>query len=115
MATSVLASGLSCECTLRQAQASTSQPKGGVVTDAVDIVLLAFRAVERRDLEALEALYHPEVEFHWPPSLSYGGSARGREVFHPKRRTWGETWNPLQPTERERKMDPRVVAASGNE
>jgi uncharacterized protein len=85
------------------------------MTDAVDIVLQAFRAVERRDLQALEALYHPEIEFHWPPSLPYGGSARGREVFQPKRPTWGETWDPLQPTERERMMDPRVVAASGDE
>jgi ketosteroid isomerase-like protein len=85
------------------------------VTDAVDIVLQAFRAVERRDLQALEALYHPEIEFHWPPSLPYGGSARAREVFQPKRPTWGETWNPLQPTERERQLDPRVVAASEGE
>jgi len=85
------------------------------VTDAIDIVLQAFHAVERRDLQALEALYHPEVEFRWPPSLPYGGSARGHEVFQPKRPTWGETWNPLQATERERQMDPRVVAASGDE
>jgi ketosteroid isomerase-like protein len=85
------------------------------VTDAVDIVLQAFRAVERRDLRALEDLYHREVEFHWPPSLPYGGSTRGREVFHPKRPTWGETWNPLQPTEMERQMDPRVIAASEDE
>ena len=85
------------------------------MTDAVDIVLQAFRAVGQRDLRALEALYDPEIEFHWPPSLPYGGSARGREVFHPKRPTWGETWNPLQPTEKERRMDPRVVAASEEE
>jgi ketosteroid isomerase-like protein len=85
------------------------------VSAAVDVVLQAFRAVEQRDLQALEALYHPEIEFHWPPSLPYGGSARGRDVFHPTGPTWGDTWNPLQPTEIERQMDPRVVAASVDE
>jgi uncharacterized protein len=85
------------------------------VTDAVEIVLQAFRALEQQDQQALEALYHPEIEFHWPPSLPYGGSARGHDVFHPTRPTWGETWNPLQPTEAERQMDPRVVAASEEE
>jgi len=26
--------------------------------------------------------------------------------------SWSEVWEPLQPTEAERKMDPRVVAAN---
>lgn len=70
--------------------------------DIVAIVLDAFRAVERRDRAALEALYHPEVAFHWPPSISP---------------TWRriESWDVLQPTEAERRMDPRVVAASDEE
>jgi len=35
-----------------------------------------------------------------------------QDTKHP---IWGETWTPLQPTEAERRMDPRVVAANGNE
>jgi ketosteroid isomerase-like protein len=85
------------------------------MSDAVKVVLQAFRLVEERDREALKALYHPEIEFHWPPSLPCGGSARGREVFESKPPTWGESWDPLQPTAMERKMDPRVVAASDEE
>ena len=84
------------------------------MTHAVDVVLEAFRAVEHRNREALEALFHPEIEFHWPPSLPYGGSVRGQGVFRPQSPTWSETWQPLQPDE-ERRMDPRVVAASDEE
>jgi ketosteroid isomerase-like protein len=29
--------------------------------------------------------------------------------------TWLGTWGPLQPTEKERRMDPRVVATNGDE
>ena len=56
----------------------------------VDVVLQTIRAVEQRDAQALFALYHPE-------------------------RTWLGTWGPLQPTEAERRMDPRVVAANDRE
>src|SRR5437763_6762985 len=71
-------------------------------SENIAVVLEAFRAVERRDRERLNALYHPEVEFHWPPS------------FPP---TWDkvETWDLLQPTTAERQMDPRVVAANDEE
>ena len=62
----------------------------------VEVVLEAFKAVERHDRQRLLELYHPEVEFHWPPSLP----------------PWSEAWGPLQPTEAERRMDPRVVAAN---
>jgi ketosteroid isomerase-like protein len=73
--------------------------------ESVEIVLAAFHAVEERDEEGLAELSHPEVEFHWPPSLPFG---RGRP-------TWSEVWEPLQPTEADRRMDPRVVAASERE
>ena len=68
----------------------------------IAIVLEAFRAVEHRDRERLNELYHPEVEFHWPPWLPP---------------SWQriETWNALQPSEAERHMDPRVVAANEEE
>jgi uncharacterized protein len=78
------------------------------------VVLQAFRAVERRDRAGLIALYHPEVEFHDAPSLPYGGTLRGKEEVA-RNDGWRETWGPLQPTEAERSMDPRVVAASDRE
>lgn len=72
---------------------------------SVEIVLDAFRAVERRDEVRLQQLYHPQVSFHWPPELPYGSGGR----------TWSATWDPLQPDESERRMDPRVVAADETE
>lgn len=90
------------------------------MTDNADLVLEVFEAVERRDAEGLLSLYHPEIEFVDAPSLPYGGTFRGlEEIRHqlerdPKK-TWLGTWGSLQPTGTERHMDPRVVAASGNE
>ena len=90
------------------------------MTESVDVVLHAFRAVEGRDREELLALYHPEVEFVDAPSLPYGGTFRGKEDIRNQLdrspgETWLGTWDPLQPTDAERSMDPRVVAASENE
>jgi ketosteroid isomerase-like protein len=65
----------------------------------------AFAAVERRDADRLKALYHPDVEFHWPPSLT---ASRPNE-------TWQEIWDPLQPAEQERQMSPRLIASSERE
>jgi uncharacterized protein len=81
------------------------------VADTINIVLEAFDAVERRDRRRLLELYHPDVEFHWPASLPYGGSSRGADST-PGRSTWSQVWDPLQPGESERQMSPRVVAAS---
>lgn len=86
----------------------------------VDVVLQTIRAVELRDAQALFALYHPEVEMHDAPSLPYGGTRRGLDdiregIEHNPERTWLGTWGPLQPTEAERSMDPRVVAANDRE
>lgn len=78
----------------------------------LEVVGKLFRAVEQHDEESVVGLYQPDVEFHWPPSLPYGGSHHGLRSSGP---TWGETWALLQPTEAERKMDPRVVAASDDE
>ena len=75
--------------------------------ESVAIVLEAFKAVEQRDEQRLVELYHPDVEFHWTPSLPFGGGTAGP--------SWSEVWEPLQPTETERRMDPRVVAATEKE
>ncbi len=78
----------------------------------VEVMLEIFSAIERRDVQFVLDRYVPDVEFHWPPSLPYGGSSRDLKKEGP---TWGETWVPLQPTEAERRMDPRVVAAGEDE
>src|SRR5262249_61826099 len=84
---------------------------------SIGIVMGAFDAVERRDAQRLAQLYHPEVEFHWPPCLPYGGTFRGIAALQdrPTAATWDHVWDPLQPTERERQMNPRVVAATDQE
>jgi ketosteroid isomerase-like protein len=71
-----------------------------------------FRAIESRDLARLLALTDPAAEFHWPPSLPYGGMSPLQPAAGP---SWAETWIPLQPTEAEQRMDPRIVAASDDE
>jgi ketosteroid isomerase-like protein len=86
------------------------------VRASTSIVMEAFDAVQRRDQQRLARLYHPEVEFCWPPSLAYGGSLRGIAGQQGRSgTTWEQVWDPLQPTEKERRMDPRVVAATSHE
>ena len=85
-----------------------------------EIVLSVIRAVEERDADALFELYHDDVELHDAPSLPYAYAARGktamREQFEASpEETWLGTWGPLQPTEAERRMDPRVVESAGDE
>jgi len=75
-------------------------------------ILAIFRAIEERDAAQFRALLQPDFEIHWPRSLPYGGTFRGVE---PQPRGWSATWQPLQPTESERKMDARVIAAQGDD
>jgi ketosteroid isomerase-like protein len=76
---------------------------------AIEVVLESFDAVERRDERRQRELFHPKAEFVWPPSL------QPRQSSGRPRPTWEELWDPLQPTEAERRLDPRVVAASEDE
>ena len=55
---------------------------------------------------------HPEIDFHWPPSSPYGETRRDFTRGGP---AWEEIWGSLQPTDAERRMDARAVAASGEE
>ena len=71
-----------------------------------EIVLAAFRAIEQRDDKSFGDLLHHDFKIHWPPSLPYA------RIGGPR---WSEIWEPLQPTEAERRMDPRVVAVSEDE
>jgi ketosteroid isomerase-like protein len=84
----------------------------------IQVMLEIFRAIEERDpghedLQRELALVQPDVEFHWPPSLPYGGTFRG--ATRPSGKTWGGTWTPLQPTLAERRMDPRVIGTTDDE
>src|SRR5260370_37735040 len=78
----------------------------------VEVMREIFNAIEHRDPQARLTLFHPDVEFHWPPSLPYGGTSHGLQIEGP---TWGGTWDSLQPSAKERRLDPRVVAASDEE
>lgn len=85
-----------------------------------EVALDAIKAVEQRDLEGLLALYHEDVEFHDAGSLPYGGVNRGlaaisKQLVNRPEETWIGTWGPLQPTEAERRMHPRVIASAGDE
>jgi ketosteroid isomerase-like protein len=71
-----------------------------------------FSVIEQRDLQRLVELCRPDVAFHWPPGLPYGGTSRGLKTEPP---SWSHTWIPLQPTDAERRMDPRIVAAVDDE
>ena len=71
-----------------------------------------FRSVEERDNALFDSVTDEAVELHWPPELPYGGVARGR---NPGRPGWGTTWNPLQPTAADRRLDPRLVATTDEE
>lgn len=75
-------------------------------------IVAVFRAIEERDAEQFRALLQPDFEIHWPRSLPYGGSSRGVE---PQPGGWGATWQPLQPTEAEKRMDAKVIAAQDDD
>jgi uncharacterized protein len=89
-------------------------------TENAQLILDLIKAVEERDAERLFANYHDEVEFHDASSLPYGGSYRGKAQIVARFEedpdaTWLGTWGPLQPSDSERRMDARIVAASGDE
>jgi uncharacterized protein len=86
---------------------------GATARDHAELMLAIFDAIERRDARRFTELVHPDFEIHWPPSLPYGGTYRDLDAEARRDRpTWTGTWNPLQPTAAERRMDPRVVATN---
>lgn len=76
---------------------------------SVDVVTQVLAAVEQRQADRLIALYHPQIEFHWPPGLPYSGRFVGAEVAR-MHRLLGEVWFALQPDEETRRMDFEVIA-----
>lgn len=81
----------------------------------IAIVQRMLRAVEQRDGEVLAAIFHPNVEFIWPPGLpGYGGRHSGSEEVATMGDAFSELWDPRQPTPEWRDLQARVVAASGD-
>jgi ketosteroid isomerase-like protein len=81
-------------------------------TPSVDTVMAVFTAVEQRDDDALARVCRPDVEFCWPPSLPYGGTVGG---LARRGEGWAAYWDRLQPTADLRRLNPRVIAAAGQE
>jgi len=89
-------------------QLSSEESMPGKEQENSKTILAIFRAIEERNDAQFRSLLQPDFQIHWPHSLPYGGTFRGLE---PQPHGWGATWEALQPTEAERKMDARVVAA----
>lgn len=77
----------------------------------VSTVLAAINAVERRDLGRLREFYDPDVTFEWSPGLPYSGRFEGAEIAGMSEQ-FEAVWGPLQPTERERLMEPVVIGST---
>jgi ketosteroid isomerase-like protein len=82
-----------------------------MTNQAVAVVLRVLDAIEARRLDELASLYHPEIEFHWPPGLPYSGDFSGPGIMTMSQQ-FGATWMPLQPDAETRRLDPRVIAAT---
>ena len=77
-----------------------------------ETILRVFRTIEQRDAAGFRSLLQSDFEIHWPLSLPYGGTFSGLE---PMPNSWSATWESLQPTENEKKMDARVIAARNDD
>ena len=77
-----------------------------------ETILRIFGTIEQRDDTGFRSLLQPDFEIHWPISLPYGGTFSGLE---PVPNNWSATWESLQPTQNEKKMDARIIAAGNDE
>jgi ketosteroid isomerase-like protein len=77
--------------------------------ESARVVMEALCLIEQRQLKRLGDLYHPQIEFHWPPGLPYSGDFTGPSVERMTER-FAQTWTSLQPTVESRRMNPRVLA-----
>lgn len=77
------------------------------------VALATIQAVERRDMDRLRKLYHPEVTFHWQPGLPYSGKFSGPGIAE-MTEIFSRVWGPLQQNDDYRRMDARVLASKGD-
>jgi len=85
-----------------------------------EVALGVIRAVHERADERLMELFHDDVQLHDAASLPYGGVVEGKasiqeQIESAPEETWLGTWGPVQPTEAERRMDPRVLSENDGE
>ena len=85
-----------------------------------EVALGVIRAVQERDAERLWELVHDDVQLHDALSLPYGGVTEGKasiqeQAERPSDKTWLGTWDPVQPTDAERRMDPQVISEHDGE
>jgi len=95
-------------------------PEGRPMGRDAEVVLAVIKAVEERDGEKLFELYHDDVELVEARSLPYGGTVKGvpslkEQLETAPEDTWLGTWGPVQPTEAERRFDPRVLSEQDGE
>lgn len=76
------------------------------------IVLDALAALEERRMNDLDALYHPQIAFHWQSGLPYGRDDVGADVAAISE-TFAAIWTPLQPDKQLRRLSPMIVATQG--
>src|SRR5262245_65586988 len=84
-------SGCCAECS----EVHTSREGTMAAKENVETMREIFRAIEDRDLARLVALTDPAAEFHWPPSLPYGGISPLQPAAAPP---WAQPWTPPPPT-----------------
>ena len=75
------------------------------MSDAMDVVRRLFRAVERRDRDAVMACYAEDVEIHEAAVLPYGGTWRGLSGALAHAQGFRAAWDPYQGPD-EIRLDP---------
>ena len=80
------------------------------MTTNAQAVMEMLNAIERRDQQTILSRFHPEIAFHWPPGLPYGGDHTGADV-QKMMLLFGQVWEPLRHDEESRRMDSSIVAA----
>jgi ketosteroid isomerase-like protein len=83
------------------------------MSERIDVVRRLFRAVERRDLEAVLDLYDPDVEIVEAAALPYGGVYNGPDGARRHAAAFLSTWGPLQ-TPAEHRLDAEFCDGPGD-
>jgi ketosteroid isomerase-like protein len=82
-----------------------------VSREDVAVMKEIFDAVEKRRYSAMVDYYHPNVEIYEPESLPYGGHYKGYPGASKHAAGWTTTWDPLQPSDEDRRLKPELIDA----
>ena len=66
------------------------------MADHVEIMRKFYQKIEEGDIDYVLSVLHPELLFHVPESLLYGGVHRGIQGFQEVVQTANQTWQDLQ-------------------